>query len=319
MNKLFRILGVLLLVVVLVIVGAITYVTQALPDIPLRTDVNVEVTPERVARGEYLANHVCLCMDCHSDRDWSLFSGPPTPGTAGVGGQVFDQKFGFPGRFVSRNITPHALKDWTDGEIYRAITSGVGRDGQPFFPVMPYQNYGRMSDEDIYSIIAYLRNIPAVASTPDASKADFPMSIILHTIPVMPVKLEGSTYGEYMTNAAGCRECHTKTDKGKEVGRPFAGGWGFPIPGAGVVTSANITPHETGIGGWSREKFIRTFKQYADSGYVAPKVDLAGGQMQTVMPWMMYAGMSEEDLGAIYDHLRTVPPVDNAVVRWEPS
>ena len=318
MKKLLKIIGVLILVFVLILVGAITYVTQALPNIAA-PDLKVEVTPERVERGEYLANHVCLCMDCHSTRDWSLYTGPPVPGTLGVGGEVFDQSFGFPGKFVSRNITPHGLKDWTDGEIYRTITSGVGKDGRPFFPVMPYKSYGRMSDADIHSIIAYLRSIPAVASDPGASKADFPMNIIMHTIPGVPVKLENASYGEYMTTASGCRVCHTREEKGEEVGEPFAGGWGFPVPGAGVVTSANITPHETGIGGWSREKFIRTFKQYADSAYVSPKVDYATKEMQTMMPWTMYAGMKEEDLGAIYDFLRTVKPVDNAVVKWMPA
>ncbi len=319
MKKLFKIIGWLLLIIILVGAVAITYITQALPNIPPRTDIKVEATPERVSRGEYLANHVCVCMDCHSTRDWSLYAGPPTPGTKGVGGEVFDQKFGFPGSFVSRNITPHGLKDWTDAEIYRTISCGIGRDNRAFFPVMPYQQYGRMSDEDIFSIITYLRCIPAVVSTPQASKADFPMNIIMHMIPSQPKKLVNVTYGEYMLNASGCRVCHTKEDKGKEVGEPFAGGWAFVIPGDGTVTSANITPHETGIGGWSREKFIRTFKQYADSGYVAPKVDFAAKQMQTVMPWTMYAGMKEDDLGAIYDYLRTVKPVDNAIAKWTPA
>jgi hypothetical protein len=318
MKKLFKIVGWLLLIIILVGAVAITYITQALPNIPLRTDVKVEVTPDRIARGEYLANNVCVCMDCHSTRDWSLYSGPPTPGTQGVGGEVFDQKFGFPGSFVSRNITPHGLKDWSDAEIYRTITCGIGRDNRAFFPVMPYEHFGRMSDDDIFSIIAYLRSIPAIASTPKASKAEFPMNIIMHMMHPQPVKLVNVTYGEYMVNAANCRVCHTKQDKGKEVGQPFAGGWGFPIPGDGTVTSANITPHETGIGGWSREKFIRTFKQYADSGYVVPKVDFAAKQMQTVMPWTKFAGMKEDDLGAIYDFLRTVKPVDNAIVKWTP-
>lgn len=69
MKKVVKVLGILVLVLVLVIVGAITYVTNALPNIPVQTDLRVEITPERVARGEYLANSVCVCMDCHSTRD----------------------------------------------------------------------------------------------------------------------------------------------------------------------------------------------------------------------------------------------------------
>ena len=137
MKRILKVLGILLLVVVLFAVGAIAYVTQALPDIDAPADLKVELTPERVARGEYLANSVCVCMDCHSTRDWNTFSGPLVPGTLGKGGEKFDETMNFPGTFYSRNVTPFGLKDWTDGEIYRAITSGVSKDGHPFFPVMP--------------------------------------------------------------------------------------------------------------------------------------------------------------------------------------
>jgi hypothetical protein len=166
MKKFGKILLVLLLVVAVVIIGAITYITQALPNIPVQADLKVEATPERVARGEYLANHVTLCVDCHSTRDWNKFSGPMIPGTEGKGGETFDQSMNFPGRFVSKNITPFNLKHWSDGEIYRAITSGVSRDGHPFFPVMPYPYYNKLATEDVYSIIAYLRTLPAIASEP---------------------------------------------------------------------------------------------------------------------------------------------------------
>lgn len=129
MKKFLKILGILVAVIVLVIIGGITYITQALPNIPVQKDLHVELTPERVARGEYLANHVTICMDCHSTRDWNKLTAPPVAGTLGKGGEVFDQSMNFPGRFVSKNITPFNLKNWSDGEIYRTITSGVNKDG----------------------------------------------------------------------------------------------------------------------------------------------------------------------------------------------
>ena len=129
MKKLLKIIGVLLVVVVLVAIGGITYITQALPNIAEPTDLHVEITPERVARGAYLANHVTVCMDCHSTRDWNRFSGPTEAGTLGKGGELFDKNQGFPGSFTSKNITPFNLKGWSDGDIYRTITSGVDKDG----------------------------------------------------------------------------------------------------------------------------------------------------------------------------------------------
>ena len=325
MKKFMKVLGVLLLVLVLVVAGGVTYVTQALPNIPVPADLHVERTPDRVARGNYLANHVTLCMDCHSTRDWSRFSGPLVPGTLGKGGEVFDQKVNFPGRFVSKNITPFNLRNWSDGDLYRAITSGVSKDGHPFFPVMPYLNYNQLASEDVYSIIAYLRTLPSIESHPDASKADFPMNIILHTIPEPAHPMEkpapgSSGYGAYMVNAAGCKVCHTKVVNGKEVGEPFAGGFEFQFPDGSVARSSNITPDKLhGIGAWDKATFIRKFKLFADSSYTPAIVDWQGQDQQTVMPWMMYAGMTEQDLGAIYDYLHALKPVANKVQYWSPA
>ncbi|MBP7407969.1 MAG: c-type cytochrome [Flavobacteriales bacterium] len=325
MKKLLKILGVLLLILLLVGGGAIAYVSMALPNIDAPADLNVEATAERVERGRYLANSVCVCMDCHSTRDWNLFAAPLEPGTFGGGGEKFDRTMQFPGEFYSKNITPFGLKDWTDGEIYRAITSGVSKDGHPFFPVMPYPNYNKLATEDVYSIIAYLRSLdPLETETYPASVIDFPVNLIMRTVPepAHPVerpKPTDPTYGAYMVNAAACVECHTHTEKGKKLGEPFAGGFAFNFPNGSTLRSPNITPHPTdGIGAWDKATFIARFKMYADSSYVPRPIDWNAADFQTVMPWMMYATMSEEDLGAIYDYLRAVPPVSGKVEKWTP-
>lgn len=325
MKMLFKILGVLVLLVVMAVVGAFVYVTQFLPNIPVQADLKIEVTPERIERGRYLAHHVTVCMDCHSTRDWAAFSGPLKPGTLGVGGEKFDQKMNFPGSFVAPNITPHALKGWTDGELYRAITSGVSKDGHPLFPIMPYPAYGKMATEDIYSIIAYLRSLPAVETRTEPSKADPPMNLIMRLMPAaaepgtIPAKTDAVAYGGYLANAAGCTECHTRMEKGQRVGEPYAGGFVFALP-HGTLRSTNITPHLTaGIGAWTKEMFVQRFKAYRADTFTPPPVDMTAGAMQTVMPWTMYAGMSEEDLGAIYDYLKSVPAAANVVERWVPT
>src|SRR5690606_41947964 len=85
---------------------------------------------------------------CHSPRDWSRFSGPITPGTLGMGGDRFDQTVGMPGVFYARNITPAGIGRYTDGELFRVITSGVTKEGHAIFPLMPYPYYGKMDPED---------------------------------------------------------------------------------------------------------------------------------------------------------------------------
>ncbi len=112
---------------------------------------------------------------------------------------------------------------------------------------------------------------------------------------------------------ASCVECHSKADKGKVVaGTEFGGGREFRSADGKVVYSANITPDkETGIGNWTRELFIRKFKQYADSGYRAQPV--GSGESNTPMPWQAFAGMEEKDLAAIYTYLKSLEPIHNKV------
>ena len=133
------------------------------PDLPV-PDISIERTPARVARGEHLATAVFGCVYCHSERDWTLFGGPPKPGTLGKGGEVFDGNVGVSGKLIAPNITPHHLGDWSDGEIYRAIVNGLHKDGYPMFPIMPYDVYVHLETEDVYSIIAYLRTLTPIES-----------------------------------------------------------------------------------------------------------------------------------------------------------
>jgi hypothetical protein len=293
------------------------YLTMFLPNVGPAPDIHIEITDERVEHGKYLANHVMLCMDCHAVRDFSLYAGPPEPGSLGGGGEVFDQEMGLPGYFVSKNITPAALGDWTDGEIYRAITSGVSKDGSALFPLMPYYHYAELADEDIYAVIAYLRTLEPIQNEIPPAQLDFPVSILINTMPIKanpqpkPSPDDVVNYGRYMITASACTDCHTRMERGSFVGEPFAGGNAYPLPDGSIVRSANITPHETGIGSWSKEEFINRFKVYADPSYTPHTVQ--SGQFQTYMPWLMYAGMTEEDLGAIYEYLRTVEPVENEI------
>jgi hypothetical protein len=325
MKKFKKILGYGFLVIVIVIIGFVLYLKFALPNIPVQENVKVEITPERVARGKYLANSVMLCMDCHSQRNWNLFSGPPKAGTHGEGGEVFDQEMGFPGTYYAKNITPAALSDWSDGELLRAITSGVNKDGKALFPVMPYPNYAKLDKEDIYSVIAYLRTIEPVKNNVPESKSDFPMSLIIHTIPLQaefttrPDKSDIVAYGKYMTTAASCTDCHTPMNKGQyNMEMQFAGGMEFPLRTGGKVHSANITPDKkTGIGNWTAESFVARFKVYADSSYTPQEIQK--GDFNSEMPWLMYSTMDEYDLKAIFAYLQTLKPISNKVTKFVPD
>jgi cytochrome c553 len=312
-----KILLYLLAAITLVFIGLIGYLKIALPSIKLEKDLKIEVTKERVERGKYLANAVMACMDCHSRRDWNKFTGPITPGTFGQGGEEFSQKIGLPGYYTSKNITPFGIGDWSDAEVFRAITSGVDKSGKALFPIMPYPSYGKLDREDIYSVIAYLRTLEPISSNIAPSKSDFPMSLIINMIPkeahftTRPDKSDKIAFGKYLATAASCNHCHTQQVKGKpKKGFELAGGFEFPLSTGGIIRSANITPDpETGIGNWSEEDFVNRFKAYADSSFVPNAVQ--HNDYNTLMPWMMYGHMDTDDLKAIYAYLRTLKPVKN--------
>jgi mono/diheme cytochrome c family protein len=315
----------LLVLVVLIAVAGLSYVKFALPDVGAAPELKVELTPQRIARGEYLANHVAVCIDCHSTRDWTRFSGPPTEGTFGMGGDVFDQKFGFPGRYYAKNITPEGIGHYTDGELFRAITTGVNKEGRALFPVMPSHYYGQMDEEDIKSIIAYLRTLKPIKNQIPESVSDFPMNFLINTIPhqasftKLPEKTDVVNYGKYLTNAASCVDCHTQFEKGSLVaGTEFGGGREFPFPDGSIVRSSNISPdEETGIGRWTEELFINSFRSRSDSATLHTKLN--PGDFNSLMPWTMYGKMHDEDLKAIFAYLKSVKPITNPVVKYSPA
>ncbi|HEY4934955.1 MAG TPA: cytochrome C, partial [Puia sp.] len=287
MKKLLKAFGIIVLTILVLLVVIAAYIKIALPDVGPAAQITVEKTPERIKRGAYLAKSVMICMDCHSKRNPIQFSMPMEYSTIGEGGEQFDQTMGFPGVYFSANITPAGIGNWTDGEIYRAITTGVRKNGKPIFPVMPYHSYRQADPEDIKSVIAFLRSLNPIQNSVPESKSDFPMNIILNTIPTKadpqttPPEGDSIANGRYLFNIAACHDCHTPFEKGKFIESvAIGGGRVFPVPG-GMITSANITPDmKTGIGLWNKDLFIQHFAMYRDSAN-AHRV-IQPGEMQTI-------------------------------------
>ncbi len=325
MKKIFRVLGYLLLLVIAIIAGLLIYVKVALPNVGAAPDLTVEKSPAQIERGKYLANGVTACIDCHSTRDWNRFLAPVIEGTIGKGGERFDKQQGFPGIFYSKNITPAGISRYTDGELFRLITTGVTKEGRAMFPVMPYHYYGNMDPEDIKSIIAYIRTLPAIDNQVTESVSDFPMNFIINTIPQkakptkLPAKSDRLAYGAYMTNAGACIECHTPVKRGQIIEElSYSGGRTFTLPDGSIVCSPNLTPDiKTGLGAWTEEQFIGRFKAYSDTSFHPQPV--GPGEFNSIMPWLTYTQMDKDDLSAIYGYLRQLKPINNTVVKFTPA
>lgn len=277
-----------------------------------------------LARGEYLVTHVAGCIDCHSKRDFTKYAGPVVPGTEGGGGFLFDQKLGLPGLIYGRNITPDdetGIGTWTDEDILKAITQGINKKGDTLFPLMPYVNYNHMAKEDLLSIIAYIRTLKPIRNAVPARQLPMPMSMA-YPGPALQPSIEGNVrppasdkvkYGEYLANMADCGTCHSPlTPQGPDMSRKFSGGYPFDL-GTCKVNSANITPDSaTGIGAWSEAQFLQKFTHYREE----KNYNYDPGKENTVMPLTLLAGMTDEDLKAIYAYMRTVKPASNKVEKY---
>jgi mono/diheme cytochrome c family protein len=219
----------------------------------------------------------------------------------------------------SSNITQDketGIGNWTDGEIFRAVTAGVDKNGKPLAPMMPYIGYGQMDEEDVKSIIAYIKTLKPIKNKIADKSLVFPLSIMVKIIPGDPKfgKLPDTTdrvkTGQYYSGA--CFTCHTQFEKGKpNMEKYFAGGKEFPLPDGKIVRSANITPDkETGIGSWTKQQFLDRFKLYVNH----ENLDIQKIGYMTVMPWNEFAtGYKESDLAAVYDYIMTIKPVSNKV------
>ena len=278
-----------------------------------------------IERGEYLAIHITPCMDCHSKRDWTKFAGPIMQGTEGMGGEVFDQKLvGIPGTIYAKNITPDpetGIGTWTDDEILRAITQGISKNGDTLFPLMPYVHFNHMAKDDLLSIVAYLRSLKPIKNKIPARQLFIPISLAYPAQGLQP-SIEGNVrppesdkvkYGEYLTNAAACADCHTPMVKGQyDFSKMFAGGFTFDA-GIFKVNSSNITPDSaTGLGTWTEERFLNKFIPYREE----KAYNYDAGKQNTIMPIIPYAGMKDDDLKAIYAYLRTVKPISDKVEKY---
>lgn len=275
-------------------------------------------------KGEYLANHVALCMHCHSQPDDAKYGGPVIPGTEGGGGYAFTAGHGIPGTVYGRNITPDAetgIGSWTDDEVLRAMTQGISKNGDTLFPLMPYATYNHMAKDDLLNIIAYIKTLKPIRNKVKQRELMMPVSM-MYPAPALqpsvdnnmrPPETDKVAYGGYLTAFASCSECHTPmTDKGPDMTKAFAGGFVFDL-GIFKVATANITSDTaTGIGKWTEEMFMAKFIPYR----VEKNYNFAAGKANTIMPVSMYAGMKDDDLKAIYAYMKTIKPVTNKVEKY---
>src|ERR1700733_3807727 len=144
------------------------------------TDRKFEATPGRLKRGEYLVEHVAGCTICYTPEAEGPNGAEILPAKKGSG-QIFPVQPGFPGTLVAPNITPDpetGVGNFTDDQLARAIREGISHDGQTLFPIMPYSHYRRMSDEDLASVVVYIRTLPPLRNPLPRTDIHFPVKYL---------------------------------------------------------------------------------------------------------------------------------------------
>jgi len=279
--------------------------------------VKFERTKARLDRGRYLVENVADCFACHSEVDWKG-SGLVRRGTKGGGGQVPADDIPF--KVYAPNISPDpetGAGTWTDEQFERALRQGIGNDGRALFPFMPYFFFREMSDEDLASVIVYVRSIPPVRNKVPRTEWPEELKQIYKPLPSLTTSVRGPDVnnpverGKYLSNAfAHCSACHTPVD---EKLAPLPGmdfGGGTPLWGPwGRVASANLTPDPSGIPHYDEAMFIKTIR----TGKVNGVRDL-----NHIMPWKHFRHMTDQDLKDIFTYLRTLKPVKHRVDNTEP-
>ena len=283
----------LIVILVAVILGVGCSRFNKTYNIPV-SGIEIPTDEASIARGEHLVQAVAHCGYCHG----TDFSGEYIINNPGAEGIV-----------VAPNLTSGEGgigSTYTDDDWVRALYHGVNDEGRSVI-VMPSLFFHVMSEEDLTSIIAYMKTIPPVDNALPETKPG-PMlyaligagplaeemsgRVIDHNTPFGTAPAEGETseYGEYLVTIGQCRACH---------GDELAGGQVSPSAPIGP----NLTPGGE-MGFWEEDTFFSVIRTGTHP---------SGRELDSFMPWKFFSNMTDSELRAIRAYLLSLPKLENVM------
>lgn len=326
LKRILKILAWIVGAIIVLIIALVLYI-NATWDKPVSRRVPQMTAPRdsaHIVRGEFLFKNSATCWMCHGPNRSP--NGPPS------GGAVEDLRDLGPGFGVwyIPNITADeetGIGKWTDGELVRLLREGIKKNGRPVF-IMPAERFNGLSDDDVLSVVAYLRSLPPVNNkVPDhqpslVAKALFAFGVIKAQPEVVgaiqtPPRDITVKWGKYLTaHASLCMDCHSPVDinTGQFYKDSLLTGGNFPFgkKGPGQPEDApafafgrNLTSDpELGIGSWTEEQFLLAVR----TGMRPDSTVLTNH-----MPYAYIGLWPEDDLKAVFLYLKSVAPVHKKV------
>jgi len=290
-------LGGLLLVVM---IGGSAFVVQMVRAFDASVAKVYDVAPPSVtasmkqtdlARGKHLAESLGACIECHGKE---------------MGGKE-GEDVGPIGRIHAANLTTGAGgvgSLYTDGQLARAVRDGIKHDGTTVI-FMPAHDFRWWPREDLEALVSYIRSRPPIDNDVPAPVVGWVGKVLDRTdMMVLDVarridhttdsplveSLEPTATFEYGANLGLlCMGCHgTGLSGGKIPGTPSS----IPIP-------PNLTPHETGLKGWTYEQFLTLLN-------AGTKPD--GTDLDPFMPVTTLAAMTDIEKAALWAYLQGLEP-----------
>ena len=252
-------------------------------------------------RGEYLVRGPGGCGNCHTPM------GPEGPVMdLELTGRVVEDIEPF--RAVAPNLTPAGrIAGWSDADLAKAIREGLRPDGTLIGPPMPFTMYRGLSDDDLASMVMFLRSLPAVESAAPLPASEYRIPLPpaygppVETVSAPPQGVTAE-YGAYLAGpVAHCMECHTTMGpQGPMVdSHPGAGGFEFHGPW-GTSVASNLTSHADGLAGYDDAEIAAMITE-------GRRPD--GSAMLPPMPYGHFRAFTPDDLAAVILYLRSLPPI----------
>jgi mono/diheme cytochrome c family protein len=302
--RIFKMVCLIIAVAVMAFVAIGMYRFYRPLDVPF-PKLSIPPTPDLIARGEYLVHGPAHCSNCHGDpaKRSELLRGEKVPL---IGGERIELPIAL---LFPPNLTPDpatGIGRLSDEQLLRVMRHSVSSKGHPMMPFMPFEE---VADSDLAAILAYLRSTEPVNNPVPEHEFNFLGKLIRgflitphgakEPIPASLQPNESPEYGKYLAyKVANCHGCHTNRSlfTGEFTGEPFAGGLELPAIGDPnrKVISPDITPNGL-IGRWSATEFVARFR------------DLSHNVPGTHMPWGSFSRMTDSDLTAVYNFLKTLP------------